>query len=69
MGFSGGGLAALPESCSISWVVAAGIAASRGGDGDFRFGELLAAAGSSRVALALKGKVSRGQHEYKKVKR
>ena len=53
------GLAALPDSSSISSVVTAGIAVSRGGDGDFRFGELLFVAGSSKVALALKGKVSR----------
>ena len=52
-----GGLAALPESCSISWVLAAGIAVSRGGDGDFRSGGLWSVAGFSRVALALKGKV------------
>ena len=54
------GLVALPEFSSISSVVTAGIAVSRGGDGDFRFGELLVAAGSSKVALALKGKGSRG---------
>ena len=36
--------------------MASGIVVSRGGDGDFLFGDSLAAAGSSRVALALKEK-------------
>ena len=53
------GLAALPDSSSMSSVVTAGIAVSRGGEGDFHRGELLPVAGSSKVALALKRKVSR----------
>ena len=53
------GLAALPDSSSMSSVVTAGIAVSRGGEGDFRRGELLPVAGSSKVALALKRNVSR----------
>ena len=43
----------------MSSVVTAGIAVSRGGEGDFLLGELWPAAGSSSVALALKKKVSR----------
>ena len=53
------GLAALADSSSMSSVVTAGIAVSRGGEGDFRSGELLPVAGSNNVALALKRKVSR----------
>ena len=53
------GLAAFPDSSSISSVVTVGIAVSHGGDGDFHLGELLPMAGSSNVALALKRKVSR----------
>ena len=63
--FSVVGLAALLEVCSISCVVDSGMAVSRGGDGDFLFGESLAAAGSRRVALALNRKVSRGYYGYK----
>ena len=51
-----------------SSVVTAGIAVSRGGEGDFRFGELLSAAGSSSVALALKNKVSRKLNMVEKEK-
>ena len=53
------GLAALPDSSSMSSVVTAGIAVSCGGEVDFHRGELLPVAGSSKVALALKRKVSR----------
>ena len=56
---SGWGLAALPDSSSMSSVVTVGIVVSRGGEGDFRLGKLLPVAGSSKVALALKKKVSR----------
>ena len=59
------GLAAFADSSSMSSVVIAGIAVSRGGEGDLRSGELLSAAGSSSVALALKKKVSRKvKHGY-----
>ena len=53
------GLAALADFSSMSSVLTAGVAVSRGGEGDFRSGELLPVAGSSNVALALKKKVSR----------
>ena len=57
--FSRKGLAALADSSSMSSVVAAGFAVSRGGEGDFCCGELWPVAGSNNVALALKRKVLR----------
>ena len=53
------GLAAFADSSSMYFVVAAGFAVSRGGEGDFCCGELWPVAGSNNVALALKRKVSR----------
>ena len=56
------GLAALVDSSSISSVLVAGAAASRGGEGDLCWGELWPVAGSSNVASALKKeKVKKGQ--------
>ena len=43
----------------MSSVTTAGAAVSRGGEGDFRSGELLLVAGSNKVALALKKKETR----------
>ena len=63
------GLAAFVDSSSISSVTTAGAAVSRGGEGDFRLGELLPVTGSNKVALALKKKVSRNvKHGYNRVK-
>ena len=63
------GLVALVESSSISSVLTAVVAVSRGGEGDFCFGELWPVAGSSSVAPALKKKrLGRVKHGYNEVK-
>ena len=47
----------------------AGVAVSQGGEGDFRLGELLPVAGSSKVASALKKEVlEKVKHGYNNVK-